>query len=219
MAAGAAWYTDVRITIVNTGVGNVGAVRNMLKRLGAEAEIASEPARVADGECLVLPGVGTYDAALGRLRQTGLAAVLDRKVRIDHTPILGICLGMQVMAEGSEEGHEKGFGWITGRFRRFRPEDGHEKPIQVPHIGWNLVDDIADEPLYAGMEREARFYFDHSYYLAPADPKAWCGTCLYGKRFAAGFKTERMFGVQFHPEKSHRFGFRLLENFLKIAAT
>lgn len=204
--------------IINTGVGNVGAVRNMLKRLGAMAEVVADPALVDAGECLVLPGVGSYDAAMGRLRETGMATVLDRKVRVDRTPILGICLGMQVMAEGSEEGCEDGFGWIAGRFLRFRPEDGQEKPIQVPHIGWNVVDDIASEPLYAGMEREARFYFDHSYYLAPGDRNVWCGTCLYGKHFAAGVKGDRIFGVQFHPEKSHRFGFQLLKNFLKIAA-
>lgn len=208
----------MRIVVVNTGVGNVRAIPNMLKRLQASVEISADPEAVHAAECLILPGVGSFDAAVRRLRESGLIAALTHKAMTERTPMLGICLGMQLMADSSEEGTEPGLGWIPGRLKRFRPEDGGAEPIRVPHMGWNLIHRIADEPLYAGMEKEARFYFDHSYYLKPEDDAYLCGSAEYGVTFAAGIKRDNLFGVQFHPEKSHRFGLRLLENFLGLAA-
>jgi len=188
----------------------------MLRRLGASAEISSESQVVDKADCIILPGVGSYDSALRHFEQTRLKDVLDRKVGREDVPTLGICLGMQLMAEGSEEGKEPGFGWIPGRLKRFRPEDGRDKPIRVPHMGWNIVEDIQGEPLYAGME-EARFYFDHSYYWQPENEENYCGVVEYGVRFAAGAKRGNLYGVQFHPEKSHRFGLQMFRNFLAIA--
>ena len=208
----------MKIIIANTGVGNVRAIPNMLKRLGANAEISADADVIHEAECLILPGVGSFDAGIRHFRKTGLAAVLTHKALVEHTPMLGICLGMQLMASSSEEGEEPGFGWVPGRLRRFHPENSRKQTIRVPHMGWNLVHRIADEPLYAGLEEEARFYFDHSYYLSPENDEYFCGTAEYGVTFAAGIKRDNLFGVQFHPEKSHRFGMKLLENFLRLAS-
>lgn len=208
----------MRVVVVNSGVGNVRAIPNMLKRLGATAEISGDPETVAAAECLILPGVGSFDAALRRFRAAGLAEALNQKVTVERTPLLGICVGMQLMAESSEEGDEAGFGWIQGRFLRLRPNDGGAKPIRVPHMGWNLVHNTRHEPLYAGMEDEARFYFNHSYYLIPENEAELCGVTQHGVVFAAGVRRDNLYGVQFHPEKSHRFGLKLLENFLEIAS-
>lgn len=208
----------VKIVVVNTGVGNIRAIPNMLKRSGASAEISADPDVVRTAECLIFPGVGSFDAGIRRLREAELTEVLTHKALVDHTPILGICLGMQIMASSSEEGKEPGFGWVPGHFKRFCPEDGGAKPIRVPHMGWNLVHQIAAEPLYKGMEKEARFYFNHSYYFIPKDETFSCGIAEHGILFAAGLKRENIFGVQFHAEKSHRFGMKLLENFLTLAS-
>jgi glutamine amidotransferase len=207
----------MNIAVVNTGVGNVRAIPNMLRRLGASVQISNEVRVVENGDCIMLPGVGSYDAAARRLSENGLKETLDRKALHQGVPILGICLGMQLMADGSEEGLELGFGWIPGRLKRFQPKDGREKPIRVPHMGWNVLEDIEDEPLYAGMESEARFYFDHSYYWQPENQYNYCGVVEYGVRFAAGVKSGNLYGVQFHPEKSHRFGLQMFRNFLSIA--
>lgn len=208
----------MNIVVVNTGVGNVGAIPNMLKRLGAKAQITSKADEVASAECLIVPGVGSFDAGVSKLRETGLWQALDGKAREDRTPILGICLGMQLMAESSEEGREPGFGWVPGRLRRFRPEDGGGQPIRVPHMGWNVIEKIGEHELYRGMQDEARFYFDHSFYLALENDALYCGEAQHGVRFAAGLQRGKLIGVQFHPEKSHRFGLKLLENFLKLAS-
>jgi glutamine amidotransferase len=125
---------------------------------------------------------------------------------------------MQLMAESSEEGSEAGFGWVPGRLKRFQPDNGGRQSIRVPHMGWNIIEKIAGHGLYDGMQDEARFYFDHSYYLAPENDSLYCGEAHHGVRFAAGLQRGKLFGVQFHPEKSHRFGLKLLENFLKLAS-
>jgi glutamine amidotransferase len=207
----------MNIVVVNTGVGNVRAIPNMLRRLGASVEISDEVHVVKNADCIILPGVGSYDAAARRFSENGLKETLDRKALYQGVPILGICLGMQLMAEGSAEGKEPGLGWIPGRLKRFQPQDGGEKPIRVPHMGWNVLEEIEDEPLYAGMEEEARFYFDHSYYWQPERRSNYCGVVEYGVRFAAGIRRGSIYGVQFHPEKSHRFGLQMFRNFLSIA--
>jgi imidazole glycerol-phosphate synthase subunit HisH len=126
---------------------------------------------------------------------------------------------MQLMAEGSEEGSEPGFGWIGGVFKRFKPDDGRGEPIRIPHMGWNLVTaKSSSDPLYTDFAKVPRFYFDHSYYFAPRDQKVVAAVTRHGVEFPAGFRQGLLFGVQFHPEKSHRFGFRLLSNFASFAA-
>jgi glutamine amidotransferase len=207
----------MKLVIVNTGVGNVRSVANMLARLGTAAEISDDAGTVERAEAVILPGVGSYDAAARRFRETGIKRVLDGKVAAGRTPILGICLGMQLMGDRSEEGSEPGFGWIAGELKRFQPGDGGATPLKVPHMGWNLVRKQAGDVLYDSLDGEPRFYFDHSYYFVPRDPAHYCGRATYGVDFAAGIRKELLFGVQFHPEKSHRFGLALLRNFVAFA--
>lgn len=207
----------MKIVIVNSGVGNVRSVANMLKRVGAAAEIADDPEAIDRAQAIILPGVGSFDAAMNRFRSTGIGTVLDRKAAAGTTPILGICLGMQLMGDKSEEGSEPGFGWIGGELKRFQPSLDPQNPVRVPHMGWNIVSASMDDPLYRDIGPEPRFYFDHSYYFVPKDPASLSGRCIHGVEFASGIRRGLLFGVQFHPEKSHRFGFQILRNFAEFS--
>lgn len=202
------------ITIVDYGMGNLNSVKNMLKRIGVPARIASDAASIESAEKLILPGVGAFDPAMRKIRDAGLGDPLRAKARAGKTPILGICLGMQLLTEGSDEGTEPGFGWIPGRTRAFRgriPE-----ALKIPHMGWNETNARRPSPLVAGLETGARFYFVHSYYVDCADPADRVMTTRYGIDFDSVVQRGNVFGAQFHPEKSHRFGMRLLKNFAEI---
>lgn len=207
----------MKLMIVNSGVGNVRSVANMLKRLRVEATISDDPTALAGADAVILPGVGSYDAAMRRMHESGLKSVLDGLAADGRTPILGICLGMQLLADGSEEGDEPGFGWLPGRFQRLRPEDGGEQRLRVPHMGWNLIKPVGDHLLYDGIEGTPRFYFDHSYHFVPQEPADICGVARYGLDLVASVRRGPIFGVQFHPEKSHRFGLAMFQNFVSFA--
>jgi glutamine amidotransferase len=209
----------MKITIVNSGVGNVRSVANMLRRLNVEAEISNDAGVIARSDAVILPGVGSFDAAIRTFRSSGIVDVLNERVAEGKTPMLGICLGMQLMGSRSEEGNESGFGWIPGHLKRFQPSDGAEIQIRVPHMGWNIVQPASGDILYTGLEREPRFYFDHSYYFVVDDPAHCAATTRHGVQFAAGIRQGPLFGVQFHPEKSHRFGMKLLSNFVTYATS
>lgn len=203
------------ITIVDYGMGNLNSVKNMLKRIGAPSEIVSDPSSIERAEKLILPGVGAFDPAMRKIREAGLVEPLRAKARDGKTPILGICLGMQLLTEGSDEGTEPGFGWIPGRTRAFRgavPEG-----FKIPHMGWNEVTLRKASPLVSGLETGARFYFVHSYFVACADPADRVMTTHYGIDFDSVVQRGNVYGAQFHPEKSHRFGMRLLKNFAEIS--
>ncbi|MFN3656983.1 MAG: imidazole glycerol phosphate synthase subunit HisH [Pseudolabrys sp.] len=206
----------MKLVIVNSGVGNVRSVANMLKRLGVECLISDRPKEVEQAGAIIVPGVGSYDAAIRRFRETGLRDALDAKARGGTTPMIGICLGMQLMGDYSEEGDEPGFGWIGGSVKRFDPASGGEKRLRVPHMGWNLVKP-EDGSLFAGLDQPPRYYFDHSYYFTPTDAAHYGARTTYGVEFASGIRKGLLFGVQFHPEKSHRFGFQLFSNFVALA--
>ena len=208
----------MKLVIVNSGVGNIRSVSNMLRRVGVEAVISDKSEEIKSADAIVLPGVGSFDVAMRRLRAGELASALDAKAREGRTPMLGICLGMQLMGERSEEGGEPGFGWIEGESKRFLPSDGGAESIRVPHMGWNLISEHHDDPLYAGFDRDPRFYFDHSYYFVRRSLSVNAVMARHGVEFAAGVRKGLLFGVQFHPEKSHRFGFKLLSNFATFAA-
>ncbi|MBM3492370.1 MAG: imidazole glycerol phosphate synthase subunit HisH [Alphaproteobacteria bacterium] len=198
------------IGVVDYGLSNVGAILNMLKKLGVPALASDRAEALERSEKLILPGVGAFDAAMARLRELDLLAFLERRVRREGVPFLGICLGMQVLAEASAEGGMAGLGWIAGRNVRLRRDGG----ARVPHMGWSDVALTADEPLFRHLPaNSSRFYFVHSYCLEPADPACIVARCGYGGGFVAAVRLDNIRGVQFHPEKSHRFGLALLGNF------
>ncbi len=197
------------ITIVDYGMGNLGSILNMFKRIGVPARISSDLACVRDAEKIVLPGVGAFDAAMRCINGNGLREVLEHKVKIDHVPLLGICLGMQLLTNGSDEGAEPGFGWIPGRAHRIPSLPD----LKVPHMGWNRVRATQPHPLTNGLPPEPRFYFVHSYYVEVDNPHDTLLRAHYGVDFDAAICRGNVLGAQFHAEKSHRFGMRLLGNF------
>jgi imidazole glycerol-phosphate synthase subunit HisH len=202
------------IVVVDSGVGNLGSILNMLRKIGADAVASGDPETVAGAERLVLPGVGAFDAGMERLAERGLIPVLERKVLEEGTPVLGVCLGMQLLTRGSEEGSRPGLGWIDARTIRFRADPG-APAIRVPHMGWSVLRYDASHPLLAGLGAEPRFYFAHSYHVVCDDPRTEIGWASHAREFPCIVGAGNVLGVQFHPEKSHRFGLRLLENFAR----
>ena len=203
------------ISIIDYDIGNLAAVSNMLQRVGATSEITADPARIEQADGIILPGNGAFDACMRNLRASGLLPLLERRVLKERTPLLGICVGAQMLGHGSEEGNEPGLGWLDLHVRRFPSLPG----LRVPHMGWNEVQ--ARQPSHhciAEIAGQARFYFVHSYYMEPANPADILLSAHYGIDFAAGVAHANIVGVQFHPEKSHRFGKHLLGNFARSLA-
>lgn len=202
------------ITIVDYGLGNLGSVENMLRHIGVPVQRSGDPEVVRSATRLVLPGVGAFDRGMRNLRESALQEALTEAVRMRGAPLLGICLGMQLLTDRSEEGALPGLGWIPGAALRFQPMDA--TGMKVPHMGWNTVHVVNRSPLVADLPAESRFYFVHSYYVHSEDPRHVVLTTRYGREFASGVARDNVYGVQFHPEKSHRFGMRLLEAFARI---
>lgn len=201
------------IAIVDYGLGNVTAIANIYARLNVAAQLAKTPADLEDADRYILPGVGAFDWAMQRFSESGLRAAMDEKVK-QGAPVLGICVGMQMLADRSDEGTLTGLGWIPGRVRRFDLASIAER-THLPHMGWNDVAPRPNTRLFKGFD-DARFYFLHSYFYEPADSDdVLCETDYYGM-FASGVARGNVFGVQFHPEKSHHWGIRLLANFAEI---
>jgi glutamine amidotransferase len=204
------------IAIVDYGVGNSGSIRNMFTRLGIEAQITSDPVAISQADRLILPGVGAFDNAMRNLASRGLTDVLTEVAVVKQKPVLGICLGMQIMTRSSEEGSLPGLGWIAARTRRFCFVQD-KNPLRVPHMGWNVAMPRKIIPLWKGMEDCSRFYFVHSYHVCCETASDVATTTDYGGDFTSAFAHENLYGVQFHPEKSHRFGMALLRNFAEIS--
>jgi len=202
------------IGIISIGAGNLGSIPNMLKRLGVTAFIATNPDEIARAEKLILPGVGAFDTAMNSLRDRSLVGILGERVLGDRVPLLGICLGMQLLAERSDEGQTAGLGWISGAVRRLPVERNDGKRLLVPHMGWNTVRVEKASPLFHNLDSNSRFYFVHSYYFACDNQDDALATTEYGIRFPSAVQKGHIQGVQFHPEKSHRFGLQLLRNFV-----
>jgi imidazole glycerol-phosphate synthase subunit HisH len=200
------------IAIVDYGMGNLGSIRNMLKRISVAAEVTADAARLARATKIILPGVGAFDSAMQRINASGLRAVLDRKALEERVPVIGICLGMQLLTRASEEGQLPGLGWIPAVTRRFPDMPG----LKVPHMGWNAVRAARDSPLTAGLPADSRYYFVHSYYVRTDDPRDSVLTTHYGVTFDAVVAHGNLYGAQFHPEKSHKYGMGLLSNFARL---
>jgi imidazole glycerol-phosphate synthase subunit HisH len=202
------------LVIVDYGMGNTGSIRNMLKRIGVPARLGREPAAIAEADRLILPGVGAFDSAVQQIRALGLWEVLEDAAARRGVPILGICLGMQLLTEGSDEGSQPGFGWIRGRCVRFDP--AARPGLKVPHMGWSTVRIERPTPLSAGVDDTTRYYFVHSYFVRAEDPADVALTTEHGERFASAVQRRNVHGVQFHPEKSHRYGMQVLRNFARV---
>jgi glutamine amidotransferase len=200
------------IAIVDYGVGNVAAIGNIYKRLDIAAKLAGTVDELAEADRIVLPGVGSFDWAMERLNRSGLRPALERAVLDERKPILGICVGMQMLARRSEEGRLPGFGWIDGRVVRFEPRRGGKR-TQLPHMGWNDVEPVDSVDLFADLVVDVRFYFLHSYHFEAADPANVLAVTDYNGRFVSAVRSANIYGVQFHPEKSHLWGVQLLKNF------
>ena len=200
------------ITIVDYGMGNLGSIQNMFKRIGVEAEATGDPDRIAGARKILLPGVGAFDIAMTRINEAGLRDVLDRKALSERVPILGICLGMQLLTRSSEEGKLPGLGWVAASTRRFPNAAG----LKIPHMGWNLVNPTQASALTEGLPAESRFYFVHSFYVKADKEGDSILKARHGIEFDAAVQSANIFGAQFHPEKSHRFGKQLLGNFARL---
>ncbi len=201
------------LVIVDCGIGNLGSIQNMLKRIGVKAVVSSHPAQIQDADKLFLPGVGAFDAGMAALNQSGLIPILNKKVLKDKTPVLGICLGLQLLTKKSEEGQLPGLGWIDGETVRFRLDAS--SGLKVPHMGWNRVSVRQEDPLFRNMPDDSRFYFVHSYHVVCKEACDVAATTQYGYDFTSAVAKGNIYGVQFHPEKSHKFGMELLKNFVK----
>jgi glutamine amidotransferase len=200
------------IRIVDYGVGNIQAFLNMFKRLGLPAERAKVPAELADATRLILPGVGSFDHAMTLLNQSGLREPLEARVQGEQVPVLGVCVGMQMLAGGSDEGELPGLNWIPGRVRAFSQTPAAAQ-LPQPHMGWNDLQVRPDSRLFTDFEPTPRFYFLHSYYFDCEDRSLVAASATYGLDFDCVVSAGHIHGVQCHPEKSHHFGAQLLKNF------
>jgi glutamine amidotransferase len=203
------------ITIINYGLGNVQAFANLYKRLNIPAAIATSAPDFKDASKLILPGVGAFDHAMELLEASGMRGTIDDLVLNQGVPVLGVCVGMQILAGSSEEGNLSGLGWIEGRVRRFDETKLHQPP-RLPHMGWNDVVPKGGAGLFSGLEQDSRFYFLHSYYFDCASNDNVLATSEYGIAFGSAVRSGNIYGVQFHPEKSHDYGVRLLKNFAEL---
>jgi imidazole glycerol-phosphate synthase subunit HisH len=200
------------IAIVDYGVGNLGSIKNMLRKIGYESEITADANVIRSASKLILPGVGAFDTGMRHLEDSGLRSVLDERAMIARVPVLGICLGAQLMTRGSEEGALPGLGWFDADTLRFDFSEIEGK-WPLPNVGWREVKAEKNSPLLAGYDGIPRFYFVHSYYMKASDPEIVAMTTDYGIKYDCGLHLGNLHCVQFHPEKSHRFGMALLKNF------
>ncbi|HEY1032736.1 MAG TPA: imidazole glycerol phosphate synthase subunit HisH [Flavipsychrobacter sp.] len=203
------------ITIIDYGMGNLASVQNMFKRIGAPCEITGDLDRINKAQKILLPGVGAFDAAVQRIDATGLRSLLSQKAEVEKVPVLGICLGMQLLTKSSEEGKLNGLGWIPAKTIKFSFDAGSN--LKVPHMGWNEIHVVNQYPLINDLPPEPRFYFVHSYHVKAEDDRYVIARTHYGHDFDSMITNgDNIFGAQFHPEKSHKFGMKLFENFARI---
>ena len=202
------------IAVIDYGMGNIASILNMFKRIGnRDVMLTKDPAQIQSADKIILPGVGAYDNGMKNLEASGLIPLLNRRVLDDKIPVLGICLGMQLLMESSEEGVEKGLGWVEGNVKKFvfnEPSD-----LKVPHMGWNYIKPLRESALL-NNDIKMKFYFVHSYHVKCNNRDHVLATCDYGFEFDAVIQKNNIYGAQFHPEKSHKFGMDLFERFSKI---
>jgi len=202
------------IGIVDHGMGNIMSVFNAIDALGVEARICKKCEDLRKAERIILPGVGAFGDCMKNLKEKKFIEVLEDLVLKEQRPILGICLGMQVMArKGFENGEHTGLGWIDAEVVRLTPDDAS---LRIPHVGWNNINYRKESPLFQGLPLSSDFYFVHSYYMKVKNPELVDATCLYGGEVTAAIRMKNIYATQFHPEKSQEYGLKVLENFLSI---
>jgi glutamine amidotransferase len=203
------------VVIVDYGMGNLGSIVNTLRRIGVSAKVTSDPDDILAADRIILPGVGAFDKGMENLKGAGLVPALEEQVLENGVPILGICLGMQLLSERSAEGHVPGLGWIRGETVRFQ-FDSNGGRMKIPHMGWNSVEPNGD-PLLSTITSDDRFYFVHSYHIARIDEELVSGTTTYGYAFPSVIRQGNIHGIQCHPERSHSSGVRVLKNFVGLS--
>lgn len=201
------------VVIVNYGMGNLGSIKNMLSKIGVQSIITSIPDEIYKADKLILPGVGSFDSGMRNLTELGIKEVLNHLVLIEKVPILGVCLGVQLMTKNSEEGVLEGLGWFDAKTIKFKTELLTEK-LLLPNIGWRDVQLNKPSRLFKNMYEDPRFYFVHTYHLIANNSSDVSMSAHYGYEYAVGLEHENILGVQFHPEKSHKYGIKLYENFV-----
>ncbi|WP_311243177.1 imidazole glycerol phosphate synthase subunit HisH [Microbacterium sp. WCS2018Hpa-23] len=204
--------TGADVTIVDYGVGNLGSLRNALSKVGKTAEVTGDPDAIREARRIILPGVGSFDHAVERLRSTGLSEAIESAARERGIPVAGVCLGMQLIMDGSEEGDLPGLGLIPGRAVRF-PDTIDDSRLLVPHMGWNSATSAKPSRFAPSLDQGGRFYFVHSYAVMPENEDDVLTWSDYGIRYASSVERDNVLGIQFHPEKSHRYGLTLLGEF------
>jgi glutamine amidotransferase len=201
------------ITIVDYGLGNLGSIQNMLRKIGSKSIITSDLDKIEQASKLILPGVGAFDTGMKNLVNLGLTELLNKKVLIEKVPILGVCLGIQLMTSSSEEGSEIGLGWFDAKTVNFN-FNGIGGKFVLPNMGWQEVSFKKESPLFEGLSQNSRFYFVHRYHLQADKLNDVSITAKYGYEYVVGLEHDHILGVQFHPEKSHKFGMKLYHNFV-----
>ena len=201
------------ITILNYGLGNLASIANMIKKVGGTAHITGDHNEIEKAKKLLIPGVGHFGKGMQNLKEANLIPLLKKKALEDKIPVLGICLGMQLLTSHSEEGDVDGLNFIPAQTKKFDLKDYPQ--LRVPHMGWTDVKVKSDSKLFSGMTEIPRYYFVHSYYVSCASDTNSIGKCNYGIEFDCAIANENIMGVQFHPEKSHKFGMRIFENFIR----
>jgi imidazole glycerol-phosphate synthase subunit HisH len=202
------------IVIVDYGLGNLGSIKNMLKKAGFPSLISDDPGEIEKAEKLILPGVGAFDTGMRYLQEKDLLPILNHKAMVEKVPVLGLCLGAQLITNASEEGVLPGLGWVDGETVKFHFDAG-SPPLKVPHMGWNVLQILNDHPYLQGLPDDQRFYFVHSYHMVCRNKENVIANTTYGYTFPSIIGHENVVGMQFHPEKSHKFGLQVLGNFAR----
>ncbi len=200
----------MNIVIIDYGMGNIGSIRNMLGKAGTQAIISSQIEVIQQAQKLILPGVGAFDEGMKNLKEYNLIDILNKKVLEEKTPILGICLGMQLFSSHSQEGMKPGLNWLNAQTIKFIPQNNRK----IPHMGWNTIEIRKKNPILDGLPQDSRFYFVHSYHVVCAHEEDVLAVTSYHGDFVSALHKGNIWGTQFHPEKSHRFGLKLLSNFV-----